>query len=1060
MKPTSRPSWPVFGLPLCVLAAGLATTVLTARPLFQAEADHERAAFEADAQGLAGSLLRHIDLCEQSLRAAALVAATGGPLEASRWQDLANRLGMGSAQSCWRELAFLGMDPAMPPALVAPREETAAALLGFDPTRDTEHRHAIANSLSNGLPAMTGASHWPTLAPGQSAVVWYLPVQTEQAGRAGATAPAGAKDGRDGTAAPGLLGFIAAPLLAEDLLARTHAEFPRWHLRLTEPGVAEPLAVVHPTRERADAAPSATHSRKTTRTLAAGQRQLTLTLALADHVVPPPWQRPGMLALAGGALASLLAALATWALLRSSARAEALARRYSARARAGEARLLGVLDGTREGIFTLDIRANILSVNRAGERLFGYRTEDLLGRPVSDLFDPHFLEAYRQDWMDFVRAARSGGEGAHPSQELEMRHRDGTRVTTRSSLELVRIDDAEVVVWVAGDVTHEREMERVAADAQALSERILDVIPISVMTLDAQLRIRSANRASQAMYGFSEGELNGRALAELHDGEEWQRRAAEVEALQAEAGGGAPAASAASAHEQEWRQRRHDGRTFPAAVTTVPLRVAGTGRGSPHGEAGTLRIAVDITERKRSAARIEHLALHDGLTGLPNRVLLEDRISQAMKRAQRQRQGFALMLMDLDRFKHINDTLGHPVGDEVLKIVAQRLAGAVRSSDTVVRMGGDEFALLLPDIGQPQQATEVARKLLAAMNDLILVDPYRLAVTPSIGIALFPEHGEDLPTLLKNADRAMYDAKARGRNTFSIYGQQMAGRGQQLALEADLRQALERQELRLHYQPVVDCASGEVHGLEALLRWQHPQRGLVPPGDFIPIAEESGLIVPIGAWVMRQACEDLARLHRAGHRGLHMAVNLSPRQFGDEGLIGHVRQALADSGVPGSLLEVEITESALMESVERTGNSLAALRELGLSIAIDDFGTGYSSLSYLARFPVQTIKVDRSFVREIDGGDGVAMLASVIVSMAHGLGMKVVAEGVETETQHMHLADLRCEYLQGWRFGKAVPVEEVPRSIASIRAIAPVDPGAQLQVWAPTQGLWMSHTQI
>jgi len=385
----------------------------------------------------------------------------------------------------------------------------------------------------------------------------------------------------------------------------------------------------------------------------------------------------------------------------------------------------------------------------------------------------------------------------------------------------------------------------------------------------------------------------------------------------------------------------------------------------------------------------------------------------------------------------------------VLKVVAQRLTHAVRTTDTVVRMGGDEFALLLPDISHPDQAIEVGQKILAAMVDELSIESHRLHVTASIGIALYPAHGTDLPTLLRNADAAMYDAKARGRDAVSLYDERMSMQASdQLELQADLRQALSAGEFLLHYQPLVDAVSGEVHALEALLRWRHPRRGLVAPLDFIPLAEDTGLIVPIGVWALRQACSDLARLRRQGRPDLRMAVNLSPRQFTADGLEASVSEALRDAGLEGSALELEITESVLMNSLERTQGILVALRAMGVRIAIDDFGTGYSSLSYLANFPVQTVKVDRSFVRQIDSGDGTALLAGAIVAMAHSLGLAVVAEGVETLDQHSHLVDLGCELLQGFRFSKPVPFEQLLGAIDSVEAMPALPVNRRVEVWA------------
>jgi len=593
-----------------------------------------------------------------------------------------------------------------------------------------------------------------------------------------------------------------------------------------------------------------------------------------------------------------------------------------------------------------------------------------------------------------------------------------------------------VAFWVGRRLIHSILLvEQQARDAAALNQAIMDAAPIGMMTIAADSTIATANRASHAMHGYEPGELVGRHADVLDDLAEIELRAVQRGTDLGEAvypGSDlfhSPLSPSGQLTESEQTYVRKDGSRFPAGVIALPLHDA-TGR-----SLGGLRMVMDITERKRAAARIEHMALHDSLTGLPNRMLLQSRAGQTLARALRDSGNFALALLDLDRFKQINDTLGHAIGDEVLKIVSQRLTDAVRSSDVVARMGGDEFALLLPDILRPEQATEVGQKILAAMAEVLVIESHRLHVSASIGIALYPVHGADLPALIRNADAAMYDAKARGRDAVSLYDERMFNHASdQSELRADLRQAVARQEFVLHYQPQVNAGSGEVQVLEALLRWQHPQRGLIPPVDFIPLAEDTGLIVPIGAWVLRQACSDLAQLRRQGRHDLRMAVNVSPRQFRADGLEASVGEALRAAGLDSSVLELEITESALMTSVERTQGILVALRDMGVRIAIDDFGTGYSSLSYLAHFPVQTVKVDRSFVRQIDSNENTSLLAGAIVAMAHGLGLTVVAEGVETASQHRHLVALGCELLQGFRFSRPVPLEQLPEAIERIEA--------------------------
>jgi diguanylate cyclase (GGDEF)-like protein/PAS domain S-box-containing protein len=553
----------------------------------------------------------------------------------------------------------------------------------------------------------------------------------------------------------------------------------------------------------------------------------------------------------------------------------------------------------------------------------------------------------------------------------------------------------------------------------------MDAAPIGLMTFGADAHIATANRACHAMHGYDPDELLGKPadlFVEAHDRQDapsWLQVGHHRDAV--ETGATSSIAPVNPIAEIDRTHRRKDGSRFSANVIELPLRDA-------KGELlGGLRLVTDVTERKRAAARVEHLALHDILTGLPNRLVLQQRTEQAMTRAQRSGSAFAIALIDLDRFKQINDSLGHSTGDEVLRLVAERLKGAVRSTDTVVRMGGDEFALLLPDTALPEEAREVGQKVLNELTQVAVVDGHTLHLSGSVGLAFYPYHGEDLKGLLRNADAAMYDAKSRGRDTLSLYDPAMSQKSENLSeLRADLRRAVSRGEFVLHYQPIVDAVSGEVRAFEALARWQHPQRGMVMPGDFISLAEETGLIVPIGEWVVRQACADLARLRDGGLPDVRMTVNVSPRQFMSEGLEATVHDALNRADLPGSALELEITESVLMNSVKRTQKILSSLCESGVRIAIDDFGTGYSSLSYLANLQVHTLKIDRSFVGQIEGSGHSAALTGAIISMGHSLGLDVVAEGVENAEQQAHLVRLECDLLQGYKFGRPVPFEQLP----------------------------------
>jgi len=446
----------------------------------------------------------------------------------------------------------------------------------------------------------------------------------------------------------------------------------------------------------------------------------------------------------------------------------------------------------------------------------------------------------------------------------------------------------------------------------------------------------------------------------------------------------------------------------------------------------------DVTQAMLAEQKVHELARYDSLTGLPNRNMFLGELERAAMRARRNGETFALCFLDLDRFKTINDTVGHDGGDELLKTMAARLRRTVRESDLVARLGGDEFVVLLEGSASASDVSFIAHSLKRAIAEPLSIHGRSFLVTGSIGIGLYPADGEDAATLLKHADAAMYLAKEKGKNNVQFYTAELADlAARQFETESALRLALVRQEFVLHYQPKVDVLTRRVLGMEALVRWQHPTRGMVPPGDFIPLAEERGLIVPIGRWVIQAACRQIRDWRHAGLTVPRVAVNLSARQFADEALVEDIAQAMREHGVAPADIEIELTESVLMVDPDRANTVLQRLHGMGVRISIDDFGTGYSSLSYLKRFPAETVKIDRSFIRGLPGDGDDTAITQAVIAMAHSLGLTVIAEGVENEEQLAALRRLGCDEAQGFLLGRPMPAVELASRLGSTRSAMP-----------------------
>jgi diguanylate cyclase (GGDEF)-like protein/PAS domain S-box-containing protein len=436
---------------------------------------------------------------------------------------------------------------------------------------------------------------------------------------------------------------------------------------------------------------------------------------------------------------------------------------------------------------------------------------------------------------------------------------------------------------------------------------------------------------------------------------------------------------------------------------------------------GAVIVFRDVSAAQAMALQMTHSAEHDFLTGLPNRTLVNDRVNQAIAYGERHGKKVAVLFLDLDGFKHINDSLGHPTGDRLLQSVAKRLVECVRGSDTVSRQGGDEFVVLLSEVGQPADAAITARRMLAAVAEAHSLDQHDLYITASIGVSVYPDDGSDAETLIKNADTAMYQAKENGRQNYQFFKPAMNVRAvERQSIEENLRRALERQEFTLCYQPKVDLRTGRITGAEALLRWTHPTRGAIPPVQFIPVAEDCGLILPIGNWVLREACKQARIWLDVGLPLTTMAVNISAMEFRNEGFLGGVFTILKETGLNPRSLELELTESVLMKRAESSQTILKALRSRGVQIAVDDFGTGYSSLSYLRKFPIDALKIDQSFVRQITTTPEETTIVTAVIGMGRSLKLRVIAEGVETREELAFLRAQKCDEAQGYYFSRPV----------------------------------------
>lgn len=665
--------------------------------------------------------------------------------------------------------------------------------------------------------------------------------------------------------------------------------------------------------------------------------------------------------------------------------------------RASEALRRAVLDSVQDAIVAFDETDRIILFNKAAERHFGYPATDIIGQPVNQLIP----ERYHAGFIRF----RSGQIGT--VQRVKGLRRDGTEFPIEATLSRTHIGKDELCTVILRDIS-----EQLAADRELrLADQVFRNSAEGIGIIDAvEQRIVSVNPAFCTLTGWLREEVLGRPSYEiLTPGSE---RESHRQALQA--------VRQTGFWQGELELARRTGEVFPIWLTLSAVR-SGAGH-ITH----IIAMFSDITERRRIAEQLDHQASHDALTGLPNRYGIDRLLPRLLNEHRQAGKKLAVLFIDLDNFKTINDSLGHTVGDHLLSAVAIRLAGLLDSSALIARPGGDEFIIVLPDLSDDSSALYQAERIRHAMAEPFEIGNFKLNVSLSLGVSQFPDDGEDMAALFQNADTAMYAAKAVGRSQIRSFSRQMAERvKQRLGLETRLRRALDQGEFLLHYQPQIDTDAGTLNGLEALLRWQPRDGEALGPAEFIPVAEDTGLIIPIGQWVLEELCRQMTEWQRMNCARVPMAFNLSPLQFRQADLREVILSTLARNNIAGSQIELELTEGMLIDASPETHSILAALKGSGIGLAIDDFGTGYSALSYLKKFPIDKLKIDRSFIQDITSQPADAAITSTIISLAHSLNMRVVAEGVETADQHYLLSNWGCDGVQGYHFSRPLPANQI-----------------------------------
>lgn len=688
-------------------------------------------------------------------------------------------------------------------------------------------------------------------------------------------------------------------------------------------------------------------------------------------------------------------------LVRRIEQSEAQARQLSASLQDSELMSRSLTEGIAEGVITTTVERIVVQANPAALQLFGYEKAQLIGRDVSELV----VERHRRLSKDTMAAMASQTEDFNVrDNEVRCLRKDGSEFSSRMSFSDIWVSGQRLFTAVIVDISESKRIGNALRASELQLRMITNNMPSLIAELDSDCRFVFHNRAYEDVFGLRHTQFHGRTATEVF-GHEWHEHTGDkIEKVLR----GHPVSHECDITTHQQGIRRYTMNYFPRY-----------GEGLKSNQViGFYVLGNDITEFNKTANRLTHLANYDSLTGLPKRVLFKERLEQAVQVARAEKSLVVVIFLDLVRFKNVNDTLGHEAGDQLLKEVAKRLLGTVRKTDIVARISGDEFMMALTGVSSVHKAALAAKRILRAFESPFRIAGRNLAMGASLGIAMFPLDTSDVSELLGYADLAMYGAKGAGDNRYQFYTEAMTTHAvQTLSLENELRDGLQRNEFFLNYQPIVD-AGGHIVGAEALLRWQNGRRGLISPADFIPLAETTGLILPIGEWVLRQACLQAKAWCRPNGRLLGMAVNFSAHQFKHGDLEHTINATLEETGIDPSVLNIEITEGVLMDKEQRTQNLIRQLSELNICFSIDDFGVGYSNFTYLKRFPINSLKIDLSFIQGITSDLRDAAIVKAIIQMAHSLGLKVVAEGVETYEQKEFLLANGCDFMQGYYFSR------------------------------------------